>query len=158
MATGFLGAGVFPTQLTEKEFESSRYDELDDIVSTLGTTVLGLSIGCARCHAHKFDPIPALDYYRMAANFTTTIRSEVELDLEPEINRQRQSEYERQLAEATDNLKAYEATKLQAVCEALLNRFNSDSSAVDAWDDFRSAEITSPKKKFTFKRSIVVGQ
>ncbi|MFP6737840.1 MAG: DUF1549 domain-containing protein, partial [Planctomycetota bacterium] len=41
MATGFLGAGVFPTQLTEKEFESSRYDELDDMVNTMGTAMLG---------------------------------------------------------------------------------------------------------------------
>ena len=41
MATGFLGAGVFPTQLTEKEFESSRYDELDDMVSTMGNAMLG---------------------------------------------------------------------------------------------------------------------
>ena len=78
-ATGFLGAGVFPTQLTEKEFESARYDELDDMVSTTGTAMLALSIGCARCHDHKFDPIPTEDYYRLAATFTKTIRTEVEL-------------------------------------------------------------------------------
>ena len=78
-ATGFLGAGVFPTQLTEKEFESARYDELDDMVSTMGSAMLGLSIGCARCHDHKFDPIPASDYYSLAATFTKTIRTEVEL-------------------------------------------------------------------------------
>jgi len=39
MATGFMGAGVFPTQLTEKEFESARYDELDDMVGTMGTAM-----------------------------------------------------------------------------------------------------------------------
>jgi len=80
-ATGFLGAGVFPTQLTEKEFESARYDELDDMVRTLGTAMLGVTIGCARCHDHKFDAIPQADYYRMVANFTTTIRSETEVPL-----------------------------------------------------------------------------
>ena len=58
-ATGFLGAGAFPTQLTEAEFESARYNELDDMVATTGTALLGLSIGCARCHDHKFDPIPS---------------------------------------------------------------------------------------------------
>ena len=60
-ATGFLGAGAFPTQLTEAEFESARYNELDDMTSTTGSAFLGLSIGCARCHDHKFDPIPSED-------------------------------------------------------------------------------------------------
>ncbi|MEO8493794.1 MAG: PSD1 and planctomycete cytochrome C domain-containing protein [Planctomycetota bacterium] len=83
MATGFLGAGVFPTQLTEKEFESSRYDELDDMVSTMGNAMLGVTIGCARCHDHKFDPIPARDYYQLISAFRTTIRSNIEIDLDP---------------------------------------------------------------------------
>ena len=78
-ATGFLGAGAFPTQLTEAEFESARYNELDDMVATTGVAFLGLSVGCARCHDHKYDPIPSEDYYRMAAVFTTTIRSEIEV-------------------------------------------------------------------------------
>ncbi len=78
-ATGFLGAGAFPTQLTEAEFESARYNELDDMVATTGVAFLGLSVGCARCHDHKYDPIPSEDYYRMAAVFTTTIRSEIEI-------------------------------------------------------------------------------
>jgi cytochrome c553 len=82
-ATGFLGAGAFPTQLTEAEFESARYNELDDMTATLGTAFLGLSVGCARCHDHKYDPIPSEDYYRLAATFTTTIRSEIDLALEP---------------------------------------------------------------------------
>jgi hypothetical protein len=82
-ATGFLGGGAFPTQLTEAEFESARYDELDDMTSTTGLAFLGLSVGCARCHDHKFDPIPSRDYYRLAATFTTTIRSEIDLALRP---------------------------------------------------------------------------
>ncbi|MEZ5302398.1 MAG: PSD1 and planctomycete cytochrome C domain-containing protein [Verrucomicrobiales bacterium] len=108
-ATGFLGAGVFPTQLTEKEFESARYDELDDMAATMGTAMLGLTIGCARCHDHKFDPIPMEDYYRLVSTFTTTIRSEIEL---PAIGAE---DYEKQLAaweaghaEAVDAQRAYE--------------------------------------------------
>jgi hypothetical protein len=82
-ATGFLGAGAFPTQLTEAEFESARYNELDDMAATTGTAVLGLTVGCARCHDHKYDPIPTDDYYRLAATFTTTIRSEIDLPIGP---------------------------------------------------------------------------
>ncbi|MGE3818115.1 MAG: DUF1549 domain-containing protein [Isosphaeraceae bacterium] len=82
-ATGFLGAGAFPTQLTEQEFESARYNELDDMVSTTGTAFLGLTIGCARCHDHKYDPLAMDDYYRLAATFTTAIRSEIDLTMTP---------------------------------------------------------------------------
>ncbi len=141
MATGFLGAGVFPTQLTEKEFESSRYDELDDMVATLGTTFLGLSVGCARCHAHKFDPIPALDYYRMAANFTTTIRSEVELDLEPELNRKRQAEYLADLSRAREALSWYETHELAESAHKLLEQYRTNDDPLEAWDEFESPQV-----------------
>jgi acyl-CoA synthetase (AMP-forming)/AMP-acid ligase II len=48
---------------------NQRADELHDIVSTTATTFLGLTVGCARCHEHKFDPIPQADYYREKAVF-----------------------------------------------------------------------------------------
>src|SRR5262249_26790194 len=57
-ATGFLGAGTHATQITANQVEKERYDELDDMANTTGTALLGLTIGCARCHDHKFDPIP----------------------------------------------------------------------------------------------------
>ena len=75
-ATGFLAAGVHATQITANQVEKERYDELDDIVNTLGTSMLGLSIGCARCHDHKYDPIPTRDYYQLLSTFTTTVRSD----------------------------------------------------------------------------------
>ncbi|MEX0613552.1 MAG: DUF1549 domain-containing protein, partial [Pirellulales bacterium] len=52
--------------------------------SPTGSAFLGLSIGCARCHDHKTDPIPEKDYYRLLSTFTTTVRSNIELDLDPE--------------------------------------------------------------------------
>ena len=71
-ATGFLAAGPFTSQQTEKERERSRYEQLDDVVGTIGTSMLGLTIGCARCHDHKFDPLPVSDYYRFTACFAET--------------------------------------------------------------------------------------
>ena len=68
-ATGFLVAGPFTTQQTQKERERSRYEQLDDIVHTLGTSLLGLTVGCARCHSHKYDPLPQSDYYRFVSCF-----------------------------------------------------------------------------------------
>ena len=79
-ATGFIGAGVFPTQITVSEAERIRYDSMDDMLSTTGYAMLGLTVGCARCHDHKYDPIPTRNYYRMLSAFTTTVRSDVEWD------------------------------------------------------------------------------
>lgn len=94
MATGFLGAGTHATQITANQVEKERYDELDDMAATVGTAMLGLTVGCARCHDHKFDPIPQHDYYRFVANFTTTVRSEIELDLHPEKYQQARRDFD----------------------------------------------------------------
>ena len=82
MATGFLAAGVRNADIAKIRVEQERYDELDDIASTIGTSMLGLSIGCSRCHDHKFDPLSQEDYYRFIATFERTIRGEVELSIE----------------------------------------------------------------------------
>ncbi len=71
VATGFLVAGMFDTVLgrTIELFRQQRANDLDDMVSTVGAAFLGLTVGCAKCHDHKFDPIPQKDYYRLAAVF-----------------------------------------------------------------------------------------
>lgn len=81
MATGFLAAGVRNADIAKVRVEQERYDELDDIVSTIGTSMLGLSVGCSRCHDHKYDPISQDSYYRLVATFERTIRGEVELEI-----------------------------------------------------------------------------
>jgi hypothetical protein len=78
-ATGFLAAGVHSTQITKNEVEKHRYDEMDDMLSITGTAMLGLTLGCARCHDHKYDPVPQRDYYQLLAAFTTAVRTEIEL-------------------------------------------------------------------------------
>jgi len=49
--------------------ERGKQDSIDDIITTTSMTFLGVTVGCARCHNHKFDPIPQKDYYRMQAVF-----------------------------------------------------------------------------------------
>jgi hypothetical protein len=87
-ATGFLVAGPYPGQTTQHTLEIIRYDHLDDMISTLGTSMLGLSLGCARCHEHKFDPIPQEDYYRLIAALARTDSFATKLDPQPEVYRQ----------------------------------------------------------------------
>ena len=128
MATGFLGAGVFPTQLTEAEFESARYDELDDMVTTTGVAFLGLSVGCARCHDHKFDPITASDYYSMANNFTSTIRCELDLELNPLANQKREQEWKVSLQNSKRELANFEREPLIESFSEWLSEFDPSTS------------------------------
>ena len=66
------------------DFAQDRFDQLDDIVTTTSQVFLGLTLGCARCHNHKFDPLTARDYYGMVAIFDGLVRPQngrTELDL-----------------------------------------------------------------------------
>ena len=112
MATGFLAAGVHSTQITKNEVEKHRYDEMDDMLSTVGSAMLGLSIGCARCHDHKYDPIPQRDYYRLLSTFTTTVRSEVELDLDPDGYKRAKNAFDAEHAPFVAALKKFEDEQL----------------------------------------------
>jgi mono/diheme cytochrome c family protein len=67
VATGYYRLGIWDDEPADKE--QARYDWLDDIVSTTGQTFLGLTIGCARCHDHKIDPLPQRDYYALLSFF-----------------------------------------------------------------------------------------
>src|SRR5580698_3956039 len=112
MATGFLAAGVHSTQITKNEVEKQRYDELDDMLATTGTAMLGLTVGCARCHDHKFDAIPSRDYYRMLATFTTTVRTEVNLNLDVEGYRKAKDMFDKEHAPFDAMLKKFEKEQL----------------------------------------------
>ncbi len=112
MATGFLAAGVHSTQTTKNLVEIERYNQLDDKLRTLGTAMLGLTIGCSRCHDHKYDPIPVRDYYRMLATFTTTVKSNLDIDLDPEGHRKAKVQWDAEHAKLLGPLRRYEAEEL----------------------------------------------
>ena len=67
--TGFITSGSTVTNVDGVDREKAKYDKLDDIVSATGSAFLALTIGCARCHDHKYDPIAQRDYYRLVGFF-----------------------------------------------------------------------------------------
>jgi mono/diheme cytochrome c family protein len=67
VATAFQRLGVFNDEPDDKRM--AEFEALDDVLSTSGAAFLGLTIGCARCHDHKFDPIPQTDYYSLLSFF-----------------------------------------------------------------------------------------
>ena len=72
-ATGFLVSGphVPPATIGQipEAIRQARADRMDEIIQTVGSSLLGLTMNCARCHDHKFDPVSIDDYYSMAAVF-----------------------------------------------------------------------------------------
>jgi mono/diheme cytochrome c family protein len=69
IATGFLNMVADATNQRDMGFVDDRLDVVADEIDVLSSTVMGLTIKCARCHSHKYDPIPQRDYYRLAAIF-----------------------------------------------------------------------------------------
>ncbi|MDQ2945271.1 MAG: DUF1549 and DUF1553 domain-containing protein, partial [Acidobacteriota bacterium] len=67
IATGFLRQYA-KVGFREKDNPENRFDYLDDMIATIGRGVLGVTVQCARCHDHKFDPISQRDYYRLQAS------------------------------------------------------------------------------------------
>ncbi len=70
IATGFLALG--PKVLAEPDEQKMEMDIIDEQIDALGRAFLGLTLGCARCHDHKFDPLTMEDYYGLAGIFKST--------------------------------------------------------------------------------------
>ncbi len=84
IATGFCRCG--PRELVGGNVipEVKRQSELTEITGTVGSVFLGMTIGCARCHDHKFDAIPTTDYYRLQAFFSASELTDVPIASEKE--------------------------------------------------------------------------
>ena len=98
VATGFCRNGPSNDDNMGNNKEQYRLDELDDVISTTSTVFLGLTVGCARCHDHQYDPVTSGDYYSLLAVFNGTVKKGVP-------------------KESDEKDKAKEATKLQALVE-----------------------------------------
>lgn len=130
-ATGLLASGPFTSQQTQKERERSRYEQLDDLIATVGTTTLGLTLGCARCHDHKFDPIPSRDYYRLVSSFAEVGFQDFQFDRQPEKYRTEKTAFDAEHKPYIDARLNYEKETLPA--------------KLSVWMESRPTEAVQPK-------------
>ena len=111
VATGFLVGGAMDRVKSPDPILTAqqRADELHDMVSTTGSVFLGLTVGCARCHSHKFDPIPQTDYYAMKAVFEGVMHGDREIAIgQPAESEKRAAELQEQLAAIDAQLREFE--------------------------------------------------
>ncbi len=127
IATGFLSLG--PKVLAEVDETKMELDIIDEQVETTGRAFMALTLGCARCHDHKFDPISTEDYYSLAGIFKSTRTmehftkiarwNEVSLaTAEQQAEHQRQQDQLKHLRETLQERKKAEATKTAAQANA----------------------------------------
>jgi hypothetical protein len=137
IATGYIYLGPEANVKSEQ----TRMDELDDILSTTSTTMLGMTVGCARCHNHKFDPIPQKDYYRMQAVFFPTSRRDLPIVSADELKR-----HEEATKAWRGRLKPLE-DELKALQEPYREKIRKEKIA--ALPDFYQLALNTPAEKRT---------
>ena len=154
VATGFLSLG--PKSLAERDRQKLVMDVIDEQIDTTGRAVLGLSLGCARCHDHKFDPISQIDYYALAGIFKSTKTME---SLKPPITwhenvianaaeRERRREHESLIAAGKKGIEIFLAdTRRQLGTTAVAGQASGDVAIAAAADAAKpSAEL--PEAQF----------
>ncbi len=132
VATGFLR-----NTLTNREAgvtrEEIRFEQLVDRTNTVATTWLGLTMGCAQCHNHKYDPITQKDYYRFQAFFENAEEADIEAPLPGEVGPYLRSRRE-YLAKRSELLAEYQVPELEAAWEReMLSALDAPGRKLD-WD------------------------
>ncbi|HEY7329621.1 MAG TPA: DUF1553 domain-containing protein [Gemmataceae bacterium] len=140
IATGFYR--LPPEEINGSNYRMIRQDMLDDITDVFGTTFLGLTFGCARCHNHKFDPLTQKDYFRLQAFFTPLMQRD---DL-PVASTEEKASYQRQLAQWQKTSKEW-----RAQCDALLAQPRKAifEEVVSTFDEETQKALQTPANKRT---------
>ena len=141
IATGFFRLGTWDGLSRD---DAGRWqDTLNDTTDTVGAAMLGLTVGCARCHDHKYDRITARDYYRLQAFFTNTRFTEARLpgEIDPPAQVARRESLRAQLREKQAALAAVRAEKgdpeetdrkrRREALEAEVSGFNRELTPID---------------------------
>jgi Protein of unknown function (DUF1549) len=131
IATGFCRNG--PT-VDNANNEQTRMDELDDIVSTSSSVFMGLTVGCARCHDHKYDPISQRDYYQLQAVFFPSQKTDLILADEKEQAeaKARNAEIDNQIKPIKDRIAEIEKEVRERLLAEKVQRFTVLAQRVGA--------------------------
>ena len=137
IATAFLRQSVDGTYANITNFVPDRLEVIDNAIETVGSSLLGLTLHCARCHSHKFDPIPQRDYYRLAATFKGALD---EHDwLKPDGD-------------------AGSGRYLSVLPESILAKWKTESAAIVAQVDRLREELAEKRKKRSSELGIAPGE
>src|SRR5262249_52044675 len=127
IATGFNR--LWPDEYNAANLEQRRQEILDDVTDVTGQVFLGLTVGCARCHDHKFDPILQTDYYRLQA-FFAPMRPRDDLPAatpgDVEEYRRRLSAWENATTDIRKEMDALAATKRAEARTTALGKFRQE--------------------------------
>ncbi|MGB7328371.1 MAG: DUF1549 domain-containing protein, partial [Rubripirellula sp.] len=138
-ALGFISAGpwdfVGHAEVSEEKIDGkiARHLDRDDMVRTTMESFMGLTVGCAQCHDHKFDPIAQKDYYKLQAVFAALDRADRRYDLDPQTSKQRKL---LTLAIAKDK------REIEKIRQAIVGRVAKEVAEID--EAIRSVELPSP--------------
>ncbi len=126
-ATGFLRHTIY--EYNQRDVRTQWADMLNDLTDTTGDVFLGLGMGCARCHDHKFDPILQKDYYRLQAFFAPFLpRDDVPLATRREQAeyRDRLAKWEAKTAEIRKQIEAIEQPRRKTAARGAIEKFPDD--------------------------------
>jgi len=149
IATAFL-RNYAKVGFREKDNPQFRFEYLDDMIATLGRGVMGVTVQCARCHNHKFDPIGQADYYRLQATLWGYV--EVDHPLTPEAEAKEHAAKTAQIAELTKPLRDEVKVLEQPYREVLL------TAKYKKWPENIQAAVFTPEKDRTPGQVLLANQ
>lgn len=129
-ALGFLGAGTYDSSAAATAPTSFEYLDRDDLVTQTMASFVSTTVNCARCHAHKFDPVTQEDYFAVQAVFAGVGKGDVSYDGDPDTARQRRLLTE--LRSAVD--RQDRVVLLSAESDALIQAWEQERGPATAWE------------------------
>src|SRR5205807_1666565 len=123
-ATGFNRH--YPDESNARDLYQRRQDILNDITDTTGAVFLGLTVGCARCHDHKYDDIPQADYYRLQAFFANVRAADEIPAAAPDVvaaYKEKKAAWEEKTKSIREQMAAIEAPKRAAMIADYVDKY-----------------------------------